>query len=320
VRPVDYILKDFSQALGQDRAVKLLKAVARDNDKKSGCLRYNSMYFTGPSGIGKTAFARLLCSSLYDSEGYFQVAGDHETFQRLSGIMDAGVLEVHPAAVQGFTGADYERVVHDTRKFYVFSYGSDELVPEELRTRCILHVPFYRLDTRYIYELVDRAAILNNVDMEPNERVVVAHRADGIPGLALHYLGQLGVQPDSGFLEPAFVAVDAFFQRCCAQGISKDLVQEIRGLRDQPPAFLGLDLDSYFTWLFENYWTRGQETWLSKLSTPVVNSLFEAYITYRSLVSKEPGSMFLLILKLGALLSSRGGVGSQASTQGGQRA
>lgn len=320
MKPVDYTLKDFSQVLGQDRAVKLLKAVVRDNEKKGSVLRYNSMYFTGPSGIGKSAFARLLSDSLYGSEGYYQVAGDLDTFQRLSGIMDAGVLEVHPAAVQGFTGIEYERVVHDTRKFYIFSYGSDELVPEELRTRCILHVPFYRLDTRYIYEFIDRVAILNNVCMEPSERVVVAHRADGIPGLALHYLGQLMIQPDTDFLRPAFVLVDAFFQKCLEQGISEALVQEIRGLRDQPQSYLGLDLDAYFTWLFESYWTKSMETWLQKLGTPVVNSLFEAYITYRAFVSKDPGSMFLLILKLGALLSPRGGYSSQSSTPGGQRA
>lgn len=168
--------------------------------------------FSGPSGVGKTTFARIIASRVgTDAANILEVdAATYSGVDQMRGLTDQLVYRpfgTHPSRTvildecHRLTKQAWEAALKDIEEppsnvYWVLCTTEPERVPETIRTR----TTWYQLDLvdrDDIYDLVGAVADIEGLELDTKSLNLICEAALGSPRRALVYLSQVGSATDA---------------------------------------------------------------------------------------------------------------------------
>ena len=158
-----YRPKNFSEVIGQESVVKILKQQLETNSI------FNCMIFSGVSGTGKTTLARIFANELNNYTGFpIEIdAASNNSVDNVRQIVSSSsersvhckykvyiIDEAHMLSIQAWNA--FLKTIEEPPKYTIFIFCTTELhkIPETIQNRCMTFY-FTRVDSSMIEQKLD---------------------------------------------------------------------------------------------------------------------------------------------------------------------
>jgi DNA polymerase III gamma/tau subunit len=206
-----YRPKTWDGVLGQDATVKSLKAVLKNQTKRS-------FLFTGPSGIGKTTLARILAESVGCApKNLLEIdAATHTGIDAMRAVTESMeykalgdspvkvviVDEAHSLSKQAWQSLLKSVEEPPSHVYWIFCTTEPGKIPITIRTRCVsFQLQLVKVDV--LVDLLESVVKSEGWKTPEDVLLVVAKQALGSPRQALSYLGAVYACRDAKAALPA---------------------------------------------------------------------------------------------------------------------
>lgn len=256
-----YRPRSFDTVLGQDAAVKSLRAVLEAKSSRS-------LIFYGPSGVGKTTLARIVAAYLgctnpeeINAASNTGIDSMREVAEKLefcalgeSSVKVVILDEAHALSKQAWQSLLKPIEEPPKHVYWILCTTEPAKVPEAIRSRCTT----YRLDLvpgDLIFKLLTRVNKKEGLEVADDILDLVVQRAEGSPRLALTGLAQVATCASRKEAAEVLKHIEVENQdvinvcRALMKGTPRwmELMKLVEPLRGQNPEGLRIVVSAYFT-------------------------------------------------------------------------
>lgn len=313
-----YKLETFTQVVGQEYAVSILKNVVR---KRASAPKVYLLH--GVSGTGKTSMVRVFAKDLLKLpsapdgsdpvKGYLEISSySLKSPEYIDKIMRIGKDKALSYSVIHFEDVydfEYSSVLNSFMEelkntFFMFSTVDVSAVPKTILNRSV-RIGLTLLSDTELGSVLDEAAVHRGVKLSSTARSIILIRSRGSIKNALSLLTQyeLGtVEMFESSMKPVYQKFEDFFHGCIKDGI-RESVKKLAFVSNVPIAFLKEDLEEYFMHSLFFLYEKGDKGIFSVIGPRMAESVMSLYFQNKENACVSTSDFYSFCLLLGSKMS-----------------